>query len=174
LNAFFILGEMVNMAGDFFTGKPWAGNVKSAGVLNQAAILTQSAVRASKIKDPEKAAVAWRKFQLELVSLTGLPASNVGKMSANIQKLVEGGLDPGEAILRILNFSEYQIEGKKKKKPSKKEIKLTKKEMKKYFPELYDEMEELRDLEYEEEMKELKAQQKEEKERMLEEMYNDY
>ena len=174
LNAFFILGEMVNMAGDFFTGKPWAGNVKSAGVLNQAAILTQSAVKASKIKDPEKSAVAWRKFQLELVSLTGLPASNVGKMSANIQKLVEGGLDPGEAILRILNFSEYQIEGKKKKKPSKKEIKLTKKEMKKYFPELYDEMEELRDLEYEEEMKELKAQQREERERMLEEMYNDY
>lgn len=174
LNAFFILGEMVNMAGDFFTGKPWAGNVKSAGVLNQASILTQSAVRASKIKDPEKAAVAWRKFQLELVSLTGLPASNVGKMSANIQKLVEGGLDPGEAILRILNFSEYQIEGKKKKKPSKKQIKLTKKEMKKYFPELYDEMEELRDLEYEEEMKELKAQQREERERMLEEMYNDY
>ena len=174
LNAFFILGEMVNMAGDFFTGKPWAGNVKSAGVLNQASILTQSAVRASKIKDPEKAAVAWRKFQLELVSITGLPASNVGKMSGNIQKLVEGGLDPGEAILRILNFSEYQIEGKKKKKPSKKQMKLTKKEMKKYFPELYDEMEELRDLEYEEEMKELKAQQREERERMLEEMYNDY
>ena len=174
LNAFFILGEMVNMAGDFFTGKPWAGNVKSAGVLNQAAILTQSAVKASKIKDPEKAAGAWRKFQLELVSITGLPASNVGKMSGNIQKLIEGGLDPGEAILRILNFSEYQIEGKKKKKPSKKEMKLTKKEMKKYFPELYDEMEELRDLEYEEEMKELKAQKREERERMLEEMYNDY
>ncbi len=153
---------------------PWAGNVKSAGVLNQASILTQSAVKASKIKDPEKAAAAWRKFQLELVSITGLPASNVGKMAGNIQKLVEGGLDPGEAILRILNFSEYQIEGIKKTKPSKKGMKLTKKEMKKYFPELYDEMQELRDLEYEEEMKELKAQQREERERIFEEMYNDY
>ena len=174
LNAFFILGEMVNMAGDFFTAKPWAGGIKTAGILNQSRLITESAVRASKIKDPEKAAAAWRKFQLELVSMTGLPASNVNKMSGNIQKLVEGGLDPGEAILRILNFSEYQIKGMKKKKPSKKEMKLTKKEMKKYFPELYDEMEDLRDLEYEEEMKELKAQQREERERMLEEMYNDY
>ena len=175
LNAIFLIGDMFNYLGDLLTGKPYAGQIKSLGIINQASRLTELAKRASKIKDPEKAAEAWQKFQLEVVSLTGLPASNVAKIVKNTQKLIEGGMDPGETMLRLLNFSEYQIEGpRKKKKPRRKEIKLTKKEMKKYFPELYDEMEELRDLEYEEEMKELKAQQREERERMLEEMYNDY
>ncbi len=173
INAIFIIGDMFNYLGDLLTGKEYAGQMKSVGILNQASRLTILAKRASKIKDPEKAAEAWQKFQLEVVSLSGLPASNVAKIVKNVQKLIEGGMDPGEAMLRLLNFSEYQIEGPTKKK-KKKQIKLTKKEMKKYFPELYDEMEELRDLEYEEEMKELKAQQREERERMLEEMYNDY
>ena len=178
INAIFLIGDIGNYLGDLFTGKEYAGQMKSVGIINQASRLTILAKRASKIKDPEKAAEAWQKFQLEVVSLSGLPASNVAKIVKNVQKLIEGGMDPGEAMLRLLNFSEYQIEGptkkKKKKKPSRKQMKLTKKEMKKYFPELYDEMEQLRDLEYEEEMKELKAQKREERERMLEEMYNNY
>jgi DNA anti-recombination protein RmuC len=59
-------------------------------------------------------------------------------MAKNIEKLIEGGEDPGTVILRLFNYSDYQIEGpKNKKKGSKKSSKMSDADMKKYFPELY-------------------------------------
>ena len=56
----------------------------------------------------------------------------------NIEKLIEGGEDPGTAILRLFNYSDYQIEGpKNKKKGSEKSSKMSDADMKQYFPELY-------------------------------------
>ena len=49
------------------------------------------------------------------MSLTGFPAANLSKLSKNYQKLIDGGEDPGKALMRLFNYSDYVIEGPGKK-----------------------------------------------------------
>jgi len=120
LNALFIVGDLFNTAGDLWTGKPWAASPKSIALLETSATFTRLIERIQKTKNPEKKAELSNKLFLEAVSLTGVPAANLNKLSKNYQKLIDGGQEPGEALLRLFNFSDYVIEGPrgKVKKPS--------------------------------------------------------
>ncbi|QDP68135.1 MAG: hypothetical protein Unbinned1473contig1000_13 [Prokaryotic dsDNA virus sp.] len=121
LNALFILGEIFAGLGDFFTDKPWAGeNAKSVAILQVASSLLKKAKRAEAAKSDEKKAELWKKFYLELATLSGAPAPTINKFIDNYSRLNEGDL--GEAILRILNYSDYQIKGAKPKKTDTKTI----------------------------------------------------
>ena len=142
LNALFIIGDVFNVIGDVATGKPWAGNpTRNMPIVAVAANIAKQYDRINKIKDPEKKAEATKKMFYEILTLGGIPASNIDKIANNFMKVVEGGESPEKAIMRLLNYSEYQIEGKeKKKKKPKRTTKLTKEEMKKYDPEAYYEM----------------------------------
>ncbi len=120
LNALFIVGDLFNTAGDLFTNKPWASSPKSIALLETSATFARLIERIQKTKNPEKKAELSQKLFLEAVSLTGVPAANLNKLSKNYQKLIDGGQEPGEALLRLFNFSDYVIEGPrgKVKKPS--------------------------------------------------------
>jgi len=180
LNALFIIGDVFNVIGDAATGKPWAGNpTRNMPIVTVAANIAKQYDRVNKIKDPKKKAEATKKMLYELLTLGGIPASNIDKIANNFIKVVEGGEPPEKAIMRLLNYSEYQIEGKqkKKKKKPKRTTKLTKEEMKKYDPEAYYEMM-LKEKQYEAENYEYLYQQKldkQEKERerrqYLDELY---
>jgi hypothetical protein len=171
INGLFIIGEAFMMAGDFFTGKPWAGeSSKSVGVLTIAASLVQKAKKAQATKDPVKQAEAWHKFELELLTITGLPAPTIQKFVDNYKKIGEGGEDPGVTILRLLNYSDYQIEGPPeaaapKPKPMSKET------MKVLMPELYEELQEIKESLKNEEVDMYRKQMKEDREEMIREMY---
>ena len=111
LNALFIVGDLFQMAGDLFTGKPWAGNnVKTVGLLSIAASLTEKFAYAAKLKDPAKKAEAYQKAYLELATFTSVPAPTIAKFVENYGNIGKDG-DIGKDILRLLNFSKYQIEG---------------------------------------------------------------
>ena len=111
LNALFIVGDLFQMAGDLFTGKPWAGsNVKTVGLLSIAGSLTEKFAYAAKLKDPAKKAEAYQKAYLELATFTGVPAPTIAKFVENYGNIGKDG-DIGKDILRLLNFSKYQIEG---------------------------------------------------------------
>ena len=111
LNALFIVGDLFQMAGDFFTGKPWAGsNIKTVGILSIAGALTEKFAYAAKLKDPAKKSEAYQKAYLELATLTGVPAPTIAKFVENYGNIGKDG-DIGKDILRLLNFSKYQIEG---------------------------------------------------------------
>ena len=111
LNALFIAGDLFQMAGDLFTGKPWAGsNVKTVGLLSIAGSLTEKFAYAAKLKDPAKKAEAYQKAYLELATFTGVPAPTLAKFVDNYGNIGKDG-DIGKDILRLLNFSKYQIEG---------------------------------------------------------------
>ena len=56
-----------------------------------------------------------------------------------MEAVTKEGMDSGELILRLLNYSEFQIKSGGKKKRSKKK-EMTKTEFKKAFPDLYDEL----------------------------------
>lgn len=111
LNGLFILGEVVNTIGDLFTGKPWVGTqTKSLGILQIVNSLARKFNKAANYKDPDKKAKAFLDAYLELSTLTGIPAPTVKKFFENYSKLNTAD-DPGEIILRLLNYSEYQISG---------------------------------------------------------------
>jgi hypothetical protein len=111
LNALFLVGDLFQMAGDFFTNKPWAGsNIKTVGLLSIAGSLTEKFVYAGKVKNPAKKSEAYQKAYLELATFTGVPAPTIAKFVENYGNIGKDG-DIGKDILRLLNFSKYQIEG---------------------------------------------------------------
>jgi hypothetical protein len=123
LNALFIIGELVQTAGDAFTDKPWAGSqAKTVGLIQIANGITRDFIKASNYKDPEKKAKAYRDAYFELTTLTGLPMPTIAKFFDGYSKL-DSEPDVGKMILRLLNYSNYQIEGPQKKGSSKKKKK---------------------------------------------------
>ncbi len=111
LNSLFIIGELFNLAGDLFTNKPWAGNTfKSIGILSIAGSLAKKFAYTEKLKDPVKKAEAYKKFYLELATVSGIPAPTIAKFVENYGNIGKDG-DIGKDILRLMNFSKYQIEG---------------------------------------------------------------
>jgi len=119
LNALFIIGEVVQTAADAFQDKPWAGSqAKTVGIIQIANGIAKDFMRAGKFKDEEKKAKAYRDAYLELATLTGLPMPTIAKFFDNYSQL-GSERDLGKLILRLLNYSNYQIEGPKKKGSSK-------------------------------------------------------
>ena len=116
LNALFILGEAVNMTGDLLTGKPWAGDTRTVGILEIASGIVQKIDRGLRIKDQKKRDEAFLNVYMEVGSLTGLPLPTIKKLIENYTEL--DGRD-GKDLLRILGFSKYVVDGPQSKKASK-------------------------------------------------------
>ena len=116
LNGLFVAGEIIAMSADYYQGKPWAGEgTKSLGVLNVATSIIQKLKRADRLKPGPKKDAAMKKAYLELMTIPGIPAPTLDKLITNYRKVIEGDYDnAGEALLRLMNFSEYQISGPKK------------------------------------------------------------
>ncbi len=121
LNALFIIGEVVQTAADAFTDKPWAGSqAKTVGLIQIANGIARDFMKAGKYKDEEKKAKAYRDAYLELSTLTGLPMPTIAKFFDNYSKMGDEA-DLGKMIMRLLNYSNYQIEGPNKKGSGKSE-----------------------------------------------------
>ena len=115
LNALFIIGEVVQTAADAFTDKPWAGSqAKTVGIIQIANGIAKDFMKAGKYKDEEKKAKAYRDAYLELATLTGLPMPTIAKFFDNYSKMGDEA-ELGKMIMRLLNYSNYQIEGPNKK-----------------------------------------------------------
>jgi len=114
LNALFLVGEAFGAFADLMTSKPYAAeNTKTIGMLQSTMSAMQKYKRADRIKDPEKRADAFRDFYLELASI-GFPANTLARFHDNYGKILDGDTDDvGEDILRLMNYSEYQISGGK-------------------------------------------------------------
>ena len=111
LNALFIVGEAINITADVIQDKPWAGqSVKSVAPLMMMERLSNLYMRYDKAKDPEKKQKALEKFTVELLAAPGIPAVQIQRFLENMEDLGKDG-DIGTDILRLLNYSKYQIEG---------------------------------------------------------------
>ena len=141
LNALFVLGEMVGAAGDFFTDKPWAGeNFKSIGILSIASNLIKARKKFEKTTDKRKKEEYLMDFWMEAATITGTPAPTLNKFFENYSDLGKGS-DLGKNILRLLNYSEYVIDGKKKTQKAKGEMSME--SLRKYAPDVYKEMKQI-------------------------------
>ena len=117
-NALFILGDLIQGAGDFFTGKPWAGeDTGSLGVFNIAREMFQTARSFVTAKSKDTKEKYLKKLILESLTITGLPSYQIDKFIKNYSKVLTGDVDNfHELVLRLFNYSEYQIDNKKKKR----------------------------------------------------------
>ena len=143
-NSLFIAGDVIGMIADGIQGKPWAFNMPAIPALDMPKNVLLYMYNAEKAKTPETKEKWTRKAINEGLAMFGIPASNIEKIFNNFTKLTTEGMEPKEAMLRVLQYSDYVIDGPKEK--TKKMKKPTKKEMKEYFPEQYKEEQELEEM----------------------------
>lgn len=110
LNALFIVGDLILGIKDFLEDNPWAGEFKTLPIFEQASEIIQDLKAYSKAKKEETREKHLVKLINHTVELTGVPASSMYRMYNNLSELSNS--DTGEAILRLLNFSEYVVEEK--------------------------------------------------------------
>ena len=125
LNALFIYGEFIQNLGYLATDKPeqFFTNFKNLPLITQFQDLLKSIgeYRDSKKRTAKDAAG----FQVlrRILEFTGLPLNQLNNAAKNLKALADGEDDPGKVILRLFNYSDYQIEGRKRKSRKVKERK---------------------------------------------------
>jgi len=165
LNALFLIGEVITQTADFVQDKPWYKETSSVPALTVWTNLLVKWDEYDKAKSSSQKQKKLTEFYVELAMFTGLPAKNIQKMAENYPKLLESE-DFGEFMLRLLNYSKYQIEGRPKKQGAKKKP-MSMTEMKKFYPEMYEMIKEMEDPE----LKQLEKDMRELEKEMLESMY---
>jgi uncharacterized short protein YbdD (DUF466 family) len=153
LNGLFIVGQLIQYIADNIQNKPWAGQVPSIPIIEAVAEPFSKYQRAARIKDPDKRAEAMQSALFRMLEITGLPITTTKRWTDNFDKVLKGDTkNVQEDILRILNYSDYQIGGTSKEKRKKaKAKKPTQAEIRRMFPDLYEfereQTKELRELE---------------------------
>ena len=119
LNGLFILGELINAAGDLVTGKPWAGKTRNIAVLMMAEdffgdMLILQNIDTTKKGGQEKYNEKLKEILIDLGRATGTPLPTVNKWIKNSKAIInDPNMPADEFIMRLLNYSEYQITGGK-------------------------------------------------------------
>jgi hypothetical protein len=128
INALFLYGEFAVKIKDLLSGKPARFlQFKNLPALTQGEEIFNRLARYRDTKDPKKKQEALYKALAEISQISGLPINNVRKIFKNMEELIEGGEDPAKVIMRLFNFSEYQIQSEAERKRSKKRKKAIKK-----------------------------------------------
>jgi len=124
-NALFMAGDVVKGLADAIQGKPWADKVGSIPAFEIFADINKNYGKWQKTKSPEKKQEAFGRMTArigELVTAGKIPLYNLRRMYKNLEKA--GEADSGEEVtLRLLNYSDYVIDGPSKSKGKKKDVK---------------------------------------------------
>jgi len=198
LNGIFLLGSFIDAFGDFMTSKPWTGKDQSqipllsiglnffrelneANRFNVTPFDKNGTLRSQEDIAKSRAGkeAATKKAFYNLAN-SGLPLKQLERLIKNADEITSGNVKGTELIMRILQFSDYQILSKEEraalKKPKTKGRTLTNKELQKYDPDAYRRKMELekefKDTDMYRQTQEMKRQQKIMREQMLEDMYN--
>ena len=128
INALFLYGDLAVMIKNLFSDKPETFlTADSLPILTQGSETAKKISRYMKLKDPVKKQEALYTALAEASQFTGLPVNNVRKIFKNMEQLIEGGEDPAKVIMRLFNFSEYQIQNEAERKRNKKSKRKAKK-----------------------------------------------
>lgn len=112
INGLFILGNFFVAAADYAQDKPWAFDFKNLTVYEIMGEVGDSIKRYQKLKPGSKKDEAYWNMIATIAQ-----AKTIRKWITNLQELPDSK-NVNEAIMRLLNYSEYQISGGKKSKKS--------------------------------------------------------
>jgi len=166
LNALFITGDLIKTGADYYQGKPWYKETTTLPILSTWSNILFKHEEYIKEKNPLKKAKKLNDLIVESLMVLGLPAKNLEKFIENYPKLSQSEDFP-EFMLRLLNYSKYQIEGRPKKGGGRKKKSMSMTEMKKFFPDMYEEIKGMESPGLKQFEKEMREMEKE----MLESMY---
>lgn len=140
LNGLFIVGQLIQYIADGIQNKPWAGQVPSIPIIEAVAEPWSKYQRAARIKDPDKRAEAMQSALFRMLEITGLPITTAKRWTDNFDKVLKGDTkNVQEDVLRIFNYSDYQIGGTPaEKRKAAKAKKPTQTEIRRMFPDLYE------------------------------------
>ena len=139
-NALFVTGDILAMFADAITGKPWEADVTDVPLIEVAELISKQVQRIARTKDEDKKNDLMIKFMMEDVpSYFGLNLKSLNRWRKNIQQVMEDPSDPKEVLLRLFNFSDFQIKSDEERN-KKKTKSLSKRDLKRMFPDLYEEM----------------------------------
>lgn len=164
-NALFIVGELIAKTADAFQQKPWYKDFRQLAIYQQAIEMLGSLQKFVFGKNEKERSEGLYQFALDAATTRGVPVATLEKFAYNYPKLSQSE-DFGEFMLRLLNYSKYQIEGRPKKQGAKKKP-MSMTEMKKFYPEMYEMIKEMEDPE----LKQLEKDMRELEKEMLESMY---
>ena len=175
INALFFVGDLIQIIGDIYTKKPWSKEITNLPLLEQLNALLDKFSRYTSTTNPEKASeLLFEMMYEDAPGVAGLNTKSMIRWFNNIKTLVNETQDPKEALLRLFNFSDYQIESKEDRDANKRRKKgLTKRELRSLYPELYKDLEESRPKlpqDLQDQLDELKEQKKRQREEILESM----
>ena len=174
INALFFVGDVIQVLGDVYYGKPWAKDITNLPLLEQFNALLDKLSRFTSTTNPEKASeLLFEMMYEDAPGIVGLNTKSMIRWFNNIKTLVNESTDPKEALLRLFNFSDYQIESKEDRDAKKrKQSTLSKRDMKILYPELYKQLEDTQKIpqDLQDQLDDLKEQRKKQREELLESM----
>jgi hypothetical protein len=113
LNSLFIVGDIVQGITDHIQDKSYADRDKTLPVFALFGEIGRQFSKSTTTQDPEKRHEAFMSLMTrlgELVTGGKIPMYNLRRMYMNLEKAGEA-TDEKEAVLRLLNYSDYVIEG---------------------------------------------------------------
>ena len=122
--ALLIVGPLLTLAEDRILDKPWANDMPTIPIYDLTEDLVRQVNKIIKAQTSDSLSTSeadeLREDALLNISYIiaggfGIPAKNIDRMIRNIGELGESD-GPGEALLRLFNYSDYTIEGPDKKK----------------------------------------------------------
>ena len=115
--ALFFVGDMLTSARDLLLDKPWATDARTAPGWDILSDATKSAQKIMNAKSDDDVYEAIADMGYAASAAAGLGLKNISRMAQNMAEVIDSGAnDAGEAVLRLLNYSDYTIEGPDRKK----------------------------------------------------------
>ena len=111
-NSAFIVGDLLTYIFDSMSNKPWAKPIRNIPILDQLKAVNDDYTSYKNAKSEATAEKYQFRTMVKLAELFGVPANNFAKFYDNYSKIMFSEVkSPGEAFLRMFNYSEYQIYG---------------------------------------------------------------
>jgi hypothetical protein len=113
--ALLIVGPLLTFIKDQVLDKPWADDVPTIPIYDLVEDLARQVNKIVNAETDEDLEDGLLNISYIIAGGFGIPAKNIDRMIRNIEEVLDGNEDPGEALLRLFNYSDYTIEGPKKR-----------------------------------------------------------
>jgi hypothetical protein len=112
-NSLFLVGDILQGLSNTLAGRTYGKDVGTLPVFDAFGEINEQYLKWNRLKDPEKKEEAFIRMTTRIgeLALAGrIPLYNITRFYKNIEKAADAS-DTQEAILRLLNYSDYVIEG---------------------------------------------------------------